>query len=291
MNQLGPVYLGSVNRWECDENDHLNVRFFGQKMQQTLEAGLLENNLIKAQQLPEVRRSIASQHMRFIAEARIAVPISGYLKLLQVAEDNFTVLAELRNTGTNDVMAAFVYVINMSLDSANQSLDALPDYAGSRGIETKALTHSQLNLTQSHEAGFSQIGRGIVQTDECDEQGSLQPYHYIGKSSDSMPNLWARFTPGESERGKGVVGGAVLEYRMDHHGVLKPNDRFEMVSGILSLGEKTQHMVHLIFNVETGQCVVTCQAVAVTMDLVARKSVKIPDDRRAVMQKFLVAKH
>lgn len=288
MNQPRPVYLGSVNRWECDENDHLNVRFFGQKMQQTLEAGLLENNLITPQQLPAVRRSIRSQHMRFIAEARIAVPISGYLKLLNVASNSFTVLAELRNTGTNDVMAAFVYVIEMSLTDTNHSLEPLPAYAGSRGIETKALAHSKLNLVQSHEAGFSQIGRGIIHADECDEAGSLQPFHYIGKSSDSMPNLWARFTPGENERGKGVVGGAVLEYRMDHHGILQPNDRFEMVSGILSLGEKTQHMLHLIFNVETGQCVVTCQAVAVTMDLVARKSVPIPDDRRAVMERFLV---
>ena len=288
MHQSGPVYLGSVNRWECDENDHLNVRFFGQKMQQTLEAGLLEYNLVTPQQLPMVRRSISSQHMRFIAEARIAVPISGYLKILSVDKDEFTVLAELRNTGTDTVMAAFVYVIEMSLAASNQTLDSMPAYAGSRGIETKALAHSKLNLAQSHETGFSQIGRGIVHTDECDEAGSLQPYHYIGKSSDSMPNLWARFTPGENERGKGVVGGAVLEYRMDHHGILQPNDRFEMVSGILSLGEKTQHMLHLIYNVETGQCVVTCQAVAVTMDLVARKSMPIPDDRRAVMEKFLI---
>ncbi|MDG1203794.1 MAG: hypothetical protein P8N51_00335 [Pseudomonadales bacterium] len=288
MNQSGPVYLGSVNRWECDENDHLNVRFFGQKMQQTLEAGLLEYNLVTPQQLPIVRRSISSQHMRFIAEARIAVPISGYLKILSVDTDEFTVLVELRNTGTDTVMAAFVYVIEMSLAATNQALEPMPAYAGSRGIETKALTHSKLNLAQSHVAGFSQIGRGIIRTDECDEAGSLQPYHYIGKSSDSMPNLWARFTPGENERGKGVVGGAVLEYRMDHHGILQPNDRFEMVSGILSLGEKTQHMLHLIYNVETGQCVVTCQAVAVTMDLVARKSMPIPDDRRAVMQNFLI---
>ena len=30
------TYRGSVNRWECDENDHLNVRFCEQKLYQTL---------------------------------------------------------------------------------------------------------------------------------------------------------------------------------------------------------------------------------------------------------------
>ena len=40
------TYRGSVNRWECDENDHLNVRFCEQKLYQTLLSGLLSNDCI-----------------------------------------------------------------------------------------------------------------------------------------------------------------------------------------------------------------------------------------------------
>ena len=40
------TYRGSVNRWECDENDHLNVRFCEQKLYQTLLSGLLEHHCL-----------------------------------------------------------------------------------------------------------------------------------------------------------------------------------------------------------------------------------------------------
>ncbi|GIS19885.1 MAG: hypothetical protein CM15mP120_18010 [Pseudomonadota bacterium] len=40
-------YRGSVNRWECDENDHLNVRFCEQKLWQTLAGGCSNPALCK----------------------------------------------------------------------------------------------------------------------------------------------------------------------------------------------------------------------------------------------------
>lgn len=37
LHKLMNLYFrGSVNRWECDENDHLNVRFFVEKHWQSL---------------------------------------------------------------------------------------------------------------------------------------------------------------------------------------------------------------------------------------------------------------
>ena len=76
-SSLTPVFFGSVNRWECDENDHLNVRFFAQKIQQTLQFGLIEAGLATPDNVLSVCRCIKNKHMRFIAEARMAVPIVG----------------------------------------------------------------------------------------------------------------------------------------------------------------------------------------------------------------------
>ena len=68
------TYRGSVNRWECDENDHLNVRFCEQKLYQTLLSGLLANDCIGVADVADLPRNVRRQHIRFQAESRIAAP-------------------------------------------------------------------------------------------------------------------------------------------------------------------------------------------------------------------------
>ncbi|HIG42965.1 MAG: hypothetical protein ABGY96_30275 [bacterium] len=290
MSEPIAVYLGSVNRWECDENDHLNVRFFSQKMIQTLELGLIELGCIPREDVQTITANIKSQHMRFIAEARIAVPITGYFGLLSADDTGFCALVELRNSGTDQVMSAFVFDVNYPLKAEGLKTVPLPNYAGSRGVPADPFPYANLTLSESYRRGFITIGRGIIQPDECSPNGLLLPNNYMSRGSDSMPNLWTRFAAGDSqfERGQGVIGGAVLEYRMDHFTNLKQGDRFVVVSGLDNLTEKIQHMVHIFFNIDSGEITLGCRALGISMDLVARKSIPIPPERRAVMQKFMI---
>ena len=89
------TYRGSVNRWECDENDHLNVRFCEHKLYQVLLSGLLANGCVDSEEVPSLPAKIARQHIRFQAESRIAAPLGGYFAA--VAGEEFQVLVELRN--------------------------------------------------------------------------------------------------------------------------------------------------------------------------------------------------
>ena len=89
------TYRGSVNRWECDENDHLNVRFCEHKLYQALVSGLLANGCIDSEGVPSLPARIARQHIRFQAESRIAAPLGGYFAA--VAGEEFQVLVELCN--------------------------------------------------------------------------------------------------------------------------------------------------------------------------------------------------
>jgi len=291
---LIPVYAGSVNRWECDENDHLNVRFFAQKMQQTLQYGLIESGIATHQTINEICRSVANQHMRHQAEARIAVPMTGLFGVIEADAKHLRVLTELRNTATESVLAT--YVMDLSGDfsgsiiagssSINIELAACPDYAKPRGIEAAPFYLADESAEQLIARGCAVIGRGVIQPEECDTDGFMQMFMYMGRNSDSMPNLFARFE-GE-ERGKGVVGGAVLEYRMNRFGHLRQGSRYQLLSGIKSLSEKLQHFVHVLFDADTGQMVSGSEALAISMDLVARKSIAIPAERRKLMQALLL---
>lgn len=282
---LLPVFFGSVNRWECDENDHLNVRFFAQKIQQTLQFGLIEVGIATPENVLAVRRQIRHKHMRFIAEARMAVPITGYFGVIESQPDALITLCELRNSATDVVLASFLIELGGEYSYTGPT-NTLPEHAGTRGVTAEAFIYKDCTSDEMMSRGCSIIGQGVVQADECDSEGHLQNYLYMGRHSDSMPNLFTRFET--KSRGDGVVGGAVLEYRMNFFSQLKSGSRFKIVSGVKALGEKTQVFIHAMFNADTGELVTGSEALAISMDLEARKAIKIPDERRARMSELLI---
>ena len=103
---LVPCYRGSVNAWECDENDHLNVRFYLAKANQGLPfvldaIGLPAAALLKMDAHPRIR----AQHVRFLKEARPAVPLTVYAGLVAHQDHQLTLYAEVRHSLNGEVMA------------------------------------------------------------------------------------------------------------------------------------------------------------------------------------------
>ncbi|MFN3235739.1 MAG: acyl-CoA thioesterase [Pseudomonadales bacterium] len=281
-----PVFRGSVNRWECDENDHQNVRFFAHKLHQTLHYGLVESGIATQASVADMCRRINSQHMRFIAEARMAVPMTGYFAVIRHDRQSLLASTELRHTATDQVLAHFLVELSGDFSSTPVAIAELPEYAGSRGVSAETFSFKDCSAAELLERGSQIIGEGVVQAEECDAEGYLQNYQYIGRQSDSMPNLFARFET--EQRGEGVVGGAVLEYRMNFFQQLRVGDRFQILSGVKAIAEKTQVFVHTLFNVDSGEMVTGSEALAISMDLVARRAIAIPEDKRQRMAALLI---
>jgi acyl-CoA thioester hydrolase len=133
------------------------------------------------------------------------------------------------------------------------------------------------DLDEARRLGFRTMGRGVIQAPECDSDRVMLRHHYIGRISDGMPNLWA-FSNEDGE-----LGGAVVEYRLNYRAPIHEGEIFHQLSGIRSLGAKTQYMVHLMFNETTGELALSAEAVGVAMDLETRKAVPVSDRRRAQM--------
>ena len=272
------TYRGSVNRWECDENDHLNVRFCEQKLYQTLLSGLLSNDCIGVAEVAGLPRTIRRQHIRFQAESRIAAPLGGYFS--PVVSDDFQVVVELRNEATGTVACSML--CDFADDKLVSRLQGLsnpvrPDaiaHAWGRGIQQNLDLHD-VSLEQATQLGFRTIGAGVIEQEECSADSLLLPYHCMGRISDSMPHLWGTIFPESHADGK--VGGAVVEFRRTYGDTLFSGEPFQIKSGIVEVGPKVQSFAHLIFNGRTGQCCVNAQAVALRMDLEARKAITLDD--------------
>ncbi len=272
------VYKGSVNRWECDENDHMNVRFYSRKLSETLFGGIRELGLSASSGFDDVIGSLASQHIRYLKEARVATPLEGYAAVIEPNR----LLTEIRESSSGDVLCAAVNTLKGFEMKANHEL---PQYAAPRGLTDPDLQFSRSSIQRAKDLGFQTIGKGVIHQDECMKNGRLQLYHYMGRFSDSMPNLWGvLYAQATTE----TEGGAVVEYRMDYAHPLRAGDRYELVSGFRGAGAKTIHFAHLLFNSDTQQCCVASESIGMRMDLVHRKALEISSSLRKTLEQLAI---
>jgi len=288
---LVPCYRGSVNAWECDENDHLNVRFYLAKANQGLPFVLGALGLSPAAlDGAGARARIRAQHARFLRESRPATPLTVEAGLAAEEGHRLTLYSEIRHTLNRDVLATLLTEVELTGEDGSPrpiplSPDAprcsVPDHGAPRGI---AAAREALRPARDEIAamGFVEIGRGTVAAAECDPAGDLELYQYVGRMSDSVVNLLARFQTEEelSRRSSGVEGGALVELRIAFHGTLRAGNAFTLHSGVAATGRKTQHFVHLFFDEASRACVATAQGIAVAMDLKTRKAIDLPESRR-----------
>ena len=270
------TYRGSVNRWECDENDHLNVRFCEEKLWQTLVSGMLQVGAIAEDEVDELPARIVCQHLRFQQESRVATPISGFLSVLSGdVSGQFNVLAQLRHGVSDEPLCSSLFLVDgLDCETAAISPSAIA-HALPKGVELD-LPYHVLDLSGALEKGFVVTGRGVIQRNECSSNGLLLPHNYMARTSDSMPNLWTHLAG--DERVSDAEGGAVVEFRRQYHESLRANQAFTVVSGLLSAQGKIQRFGHMLFNTGTQACCASAQVVAVRMDLNARKAIALSDE-------------
>jgi acyl-CoA thioester hydrolase len=277
--------VGSVNRWECDENDHLNVRFYANKIHQAL-ANFLEDQDIGLQ---DVR--VVGQHIRFVQEARVAAPLRVDCTVRDALAGGWEVACLMHQNLTDAPVAGFLVRVEGEALPALAAPGNLPEWALPRGLDPSDPFPIPESLQAAESRGFQMMGRGRIGAAECDRAGVVLPEVYIGRISDGMPNLWAFTTDAvEAERRlSGGLGGAALEYRLDILKPLERDDRFRHLSGIRNIGNKTQHMVHLLIAENRDEVAVRAEAIGVGMDLATRKAVPISDARRLQLEKLLVS--
>ncbi|MBT7335394.1 MAG: hypothetical protein HN856_13530 [Gammaproteobacteria bacterium] len=274
-------YRGSVNRWECDENDHLNVRFYVEKHGQALIGAL---GFLGVQIEPNtVLSRVELQHLRFLREARIAAPLSGYSALVGMSGAQIEILTELRSQ--DQVLSTCVHRLQLGIDDINArlkdwSLLALPLYAQSKGIADVNVPYVDLAHQELQHCGFECVGLGVVGNELCHARGALKIHHYMGVISDGMPHLWGKLLAGSFTQ-ETPEGGAVLEFRIRYHQPLILGARYSIQSGLLHFGAKVYNFAHMIFDLDRGTLCVSAEAVAVRMDLTTRKAVETSAARHA----------
>lgn len=282
---------------------HMNVQFYVQRAEDAVAHLARHLGLGPSVAREANARLIPVQHhMRFHRELRPGAPYWLRAAPVYVAQNQIAITVEMLATAddaiafaltglyqwTDIVSRAVLDMSDAARDKARALVRPMPPTALERGMAIAA-PRATASLADADAMGLITAYLGEVSPEHCDPTGHLRVRDYIGRVSDAVPNLLMRTTGRDrSAETDKRIGGAALEYRMIYRRPARAGDLISVRSGVKSIGAKTYNWVHWILNAETGEAYATAEAVAVAMDLDARKAIPIPDALRAVLQPLIV---
>lgn len=297
------LWSGIANTWDCDEMGHMNVRVYVEKAMEGL--GTLAGEI----GMPHAFRAnapstliVAEHHIRYINEAHAGLPLSMTGCVLDWDETSALIYQDMRH-GDGRPAAAFrtrvrhveaktgkPFAWSTRSQAQLESLrDEPPEATRPRGLDPEAapVPPSEATLERARAFGTSEIGRGLFQPHECDIFGRVAAPRFIGRISDSVPNLLHDWRTKIGQAGGGArMGAAVLEYRLVYRKWPRAGDRYVIHSGLSEVREKTHNLCHWVLDPDTGDAWCTTEAVAVTFDLDTRKALATPKEQKLELERL-----
>lgn len=295
-----PLYQGSVNTWECDDGGHLNIRFHMERA----FTGLA--HMARALELPRAFTESAGStliateaHVRFLKEGRPGAPLIMHGGVVEFGESDATLCFDMRHhdgaPGT-----AFTFKVRhvetrglrsfpwseRSRAAAKRLKCKLPEHAKPRSIDVTQPA-ADASIANAEALGVQRIGGAIVYPDQCDALGRLRGEHFVGRISDSVPNLLAPWRQAATADGV-QPAGAVVEARYVFRKYPRAGELIEVRSGIAEIGDKTLRLVHWILDPETGAAWASMEGVALTFDVNTRKALTPTAEARERVAKLVV---
>ncbi len=297
MSEFGglEVWRGGVNTWECDEMGHMNVRFYVSRAMEGLVGFAAAMGLEGAFRAnADATLIVKDHHIRFLREARAGAPLHMVAGLVDFGESEARLL-QLLIHGNGELAASFQTLVahatardgrpfpwsDRTRDLAQGLTIAVPQRGAPRslGLEPSA---GGASLARARAMNLIALSSGAFGAQDCDVFGRARADLFIGRVSDGVPSLAAAF----GGRAVGAerperVGGAVLEYRLAYHAWPRAGDRFAVRSGLAGFDDRAQRVAHWILDPASGEPWVTSEAIAIALDLDARKIIPIGDEAKA----------
>jgi acyl-CoA thioester hydrolase len=294
------VWRGGVNTWECDEMGHMNVRFYVARAAEGLVGLASALSMTGAfRQNAQSTLLVRDHHLRFMREARAGAALHMVAGVLEIGETEARLFQMLVHSLTGEIAASFQTLVShvaaqdlrpfpwarRILARANSLMVEVPAAAAPRSLDLAPGVGAP-GVGEADRLGLVRIGVGAVSPADCDVFGRMRPDVFIGRVSDGIPAL--RGSLGRAEppsRAARRVGGAVLEYRIAYEAWPRAGSRFEIRSGLAAVGDRTQQYVHWMLDPESGRPWGSAAAVAVALDLDARKIIPLSPEDRAGLER------
>ncbi len=273
----------SVDTWECDENDHMNVQFYWHKFADAERHFRFHSGLEAA--WPKVWRT---RHVRYHRELRDSAALVVRSAIVPDGPHGLNVVHRMWESGHGflaataldgwdlppDEAAALLWAARERLGEAG--IATMPEEARPRGIATEAV-----ELDRPLPAGGFATMRPHVNAAMLDGDGRLQAGRIVGWGSSAAPHVWAGIGFDQPRLDGGGLGRVAMEMKLsmarESPGV---GALLQLVSRYCGVARTTFSLAHDVVDVRGGRRVATLEAVALTMNLETRRAIALPDDVR-----------
>lgn len=284
---LHPTLYSFTNRWECDENDHLNVQFYFSRFDEADQQFRLITGLSDA--LVGARRV---RHVRYHKELRTGDLITIHSGIAFDGPHLLTVVHEMRNAGTGELSAAAIDGYEPSASTVKSLRQRFKDHqcpmseqASPRGLPPSP-TNNKPALDKLLQNGGDLCFRGTVLPRNVNADGKADDQFALACCTDGVPHVWERSPLTHAYLTEHNLGRVAIEMKLIWHTPLKSGDAVVVASGFTGAQAKTFGMRHHIYESRTSRLAATLDVVALAMDLEARKAVELPEEARKSIAKI-----
>lgn len=266
------THVSTIQTWECDSNNHLNVQFFHQRFR---EAGYLFR---LRHGLPGT--AMVSAHTRFRRELHVDDTATIFTLPVQDAHGQLFLLHRLTLDGEALCCTSLDRLSGTVPGLVALPLADFPEAAprGLPGAQTVPVADTGA-LVASGAARITCITH--VLPADMDHAGEWRAERLVSSFSNGGQSAWRLIgatTPFLRERNLGRV---VLEMTLDRFASPAPGAVLRQTSRSIEVGEKTYRFGHQIEDAVTGTLYAAGEALSILMDHATRKAVPMPQDLRA----------
>jgi acyl-CoA thioester hydrolase len=288
------VWRGSVAAWECDQMGHMNVRFYIARAMEGLAELTAQLGLPGAFRAnAEATLVVRDHHIRFLREARPGDPLVMRAGVVAMGSEEVRILQLLFHARSGELAATFQTLAAHATarerrpfpwpqrvrEAVKPLMIEIPPRAAPRSLKLDPPSEAA-SLPEAERMGLIRLAAGAFGAQDCDVFGRVEAQHIIGRIADGVPSL-AGLLGGRQGPRPANLGGAVLEYRLAYADWPRAGDRYVVRSGLIGFDDRSQHLAHWMLDPESGQPWATTEAVAVSLDLEARKIVPLDADAKA----------
>ena len=299
------VWRGGVNTWECDENGHMNVRFYVVKAMEALAGLAAALGLPRAfAHNANATLIVREQHIRFRREVHPGAAVHVRGAVLEMSETDARLLLVMYHSNSGEPAATFQTVVSHVTPRAGRSFPwpgrtreraaaltiPLPEFAAARSVDLGPF-ETGASLARAQALGLITLGAGTILAHDCDVFGRMATEQFIGRVSDGIARITGHIrgqiraaAADYPER----VGGAVLEYRLAQLALPRAGDHVVLKSGLAGVTDRTQRMIHWMLDPYSGAAWGVAEAVAVTLDLDTRKIVPVSASAQTALTGVIV---
>lgn len=264
-------HVSTVQTWECDSNNHLNIQFFHQRFR---EAGALFRLQHGLSDVP-----MASAHTRFFKELHVDDTATVVTLPVQDQDGAIYLMHRLTVDGSTLSCSTLDRVQTEATGLAARPVSEFPQ-AAPRGLASGPTPPIQgtNDLIDAGQGTVTCITH--VLPSDMDHQGNWRAERLVSSFSNGGQSAWALVGASTAWLRERRLGRVVLEMKFDCCASPKPGAVLRQSSHCIDLGTKTYRFCHQIEDALTGELYATGHVLSVLMDLSERKVVEIPAELR-----------